>query len=108
MKIATLRRYALSLAAVTEEPHHEMSSFRVRGRIFVTVPPAQDVIHVFVEEEDREPALAMYPQWAEKLLWGGKVRGLRIVLQSAAPSAVKALVLQACETKARKGRSAPR
>ena len=61
-----------------------------------------------MEEADREPALAMHPQWAEKLLWGGQVRGLRIALDSAAPAAVKTLVLQAYETKARKGRSAPR
>ncbi len=102
MKIETVRKYALSLDAVTEEPHHEYASFRVHGRIFVTVPPAQDVIHVFVEEEDRERALASYPEWAEKLLWGGKVRGLRIVLAPAPAAAVKALVLRACESRAGK------
>ena len=42
----------------------------------------------------------MYPQWAEPLLWGGKVRGLRITLAEAEPSAVKALVLKAYEAKA--------
>ena len=102
MKLEAVRRYALSLDAVTEEPHHEMSSFRVRGRIFVTVPPAGDAIHVFVEEGDRERALASYPEWAGKLLWGGKVVGLRIVLAAAAPAAVKALVLRAHEARARK------
>ena len=101
MKVATVRKYALSLADVTEQPHHEYASFRVRGRIFVTVPPAEDVIHVFVAEEDRERALAMYPQWAGKLLWGGKVAGLRIVLDAAEPAAVKALVRQAYEGKSR-------
>ena len=100
MKIATVRKYALSLADVTEQPHHEYASFRVRARIFVTVPPAEDVIHVFVDEEDRERALAMYPQWAERLLWGGKVRGLRITLGEALPSAVKSLVRKAYDAKA--------
>ncbi len=100
--MATVRKHALSFDAVTEQPHHEFSSFRVHGRIFVTVPPAGDVIHVFVGEEDRERALAMYPEWTEKLLWGGKVVGLRIALRSAIPSAVKALVGRACETRARK------
>lgn len=102
MKMETVRRHALSLEAVTEEPHHESSSFRVHGRIFVTVPPAQDVIHVFVDETQRELALAMHPQWAEKLLWGGKVRGLRIVLEPAPAAAVKALVTQAYEHRAAK------
>lgn len=102
MKMATVRRHALSLDAVTEQPHHEYSSFRVRGRIFVTVPPAQDVIHVFVAEEERERALAMYPDWTEKLTWGGKVVGLRVTLALAPAPAVRALIAKACEARARK------
>ena len=100
----------MSLEAVTEEPHHEYSSFRVRGKIFVTVPPAEDVIHVFVGEEDREPALALYPNFMEKLLWGGKVVGLRIALAAADPRAVKTLVSKAYEVRVRKdaGPRAPR
>ena len=39
MKLATIRTHALSLEAVTEEPHHTYSSFRVRGKIFATLPP---------------------------------------------------------------------
>ena len=101
MKMATVRKFALSLPEVTEQPHHEYASFRVRGRIFVTVPPAEDVIHVFVAEDDRERALAMYPQWTDKLLWGGKVAGLRVKLESAVPAAAKALVRQAHDTKSR-------
>ena len=92
----------MSLEAVTEEPHHDYSSFRVRGKIFVTVPPAEEVVHVFVGEEDRKPALALYPNFIEKLLWGGKVVGLRITLASANPSAVKTLVSKAYETRVRK------
>ena len=100
MRIATVRTCALSLEDVTEQPHHQYSSFRVRGKIFVTVPPEEDVIHVFVGEEDRERALAMYPAWAAKLLWGGKVVGLRITLAEAPAAAVKALVRQAHATRA--------
>jgi hypothetical protein len=92
----------MSLEAVTEEPHHDYSSFRVRGKIFVTVPPAEEVIHVFVGEEDRELALALYPNFIEKLLWGGKVVGLRIALASANSSAVKSLVSKAYEARVRK------
>lgn len=102
MKLDAVRTHAMSLEAVTEEPHHDYSSFRVRGKIFVTVPPAEDVIHVFVGEEDREPALAMHPNFIEKLLWGGKVVGLRIALASANPSAVKTLVSKAYEARVRK------
>jgi hypothetical protein len=36
---ATVRRLALSLPETTEEPHHDMTSFRVGGKIFATVTP---------------------------------------------------------------------
>jgi YjbR len=100
----------MSLEAVTEEPHHDYSSFRVRGKIFVTIPPAEDVLHVFVAEEDREQALALHPEFLEKLLWGGKVVGLRVALESANPATVKLLVSKAYDTRVRKdaGPKAPR
>lgn len=102
MKIDPIRRFALSLEAVTEEPHHNYSSFRVRGKIFVTIPPEEEFIHVFVGEEDREQALALYPECMEKLLWGTKVLGLRVALASATPAAVKSLVSKAYETRGQK------
>lgn len=92
----------MSLEAVTEEPHHDYSSFRVRGKIFVTIPPGEAFIHVFIGEEDRERALAMYPEFTEKLLWGSKVVGLRVHLASARPTEVKALVNKAYETRVQK------
>lgn len=100
MKLATVRNFALALPEVTEEPHHNFGSFRVRGKIFVTVPPEQEHIHVFVSEQQREQALAMYPAFAEKLLWGGKVVGIRVTLALAPSSVVKSLVRQAWENKA--------
>ena len=39
MKMSQLRIFALSLPDATEEPHFNYSSFRVRGKIFATVPP---------------------------------------------------------------------
>jgi hypothetical protein len=102
MKLDPVRQHAMSLEAVTEEPHHNYSSFRVRGKIFVTVPPDEAFIHVFVGEETRERALAMYPEFLEKLLWGSKVLGLRVHLASALPSVVKSLVSQAYETRVAK------
>ena len=102
MKIDPVRKYAMSLEAVTEEPHHNYSSFRVRGKIFVTIPPDEEFIHVFVGEEDREPALAMYPDFIEKLFWGAKVLGLRVSLPAANAAVVKSLVAKAYETRVRK------
>ena len=71
--MAEVRRFVLSLPEVEEAPHHNYGSFRVRGKIFVTMPPGDEVVHVFVSEQTREHALAAYPSFMEKLLWGGKV-----------------------------------
>jgi hypothetical protein len=110
VKLQTLRRYALSLEGATEAPHHSYASFRVAGRIFLTVPPEGDVAHIFVGEDDRERALALHPEWADKLLWGGKVRGLRITLSLAAAAPVKALARRAyaCCAAPRPKRATPR
>jgi hypothetical protein len=105
VKLNSVRKHAMSLDAVTEEPHHNYSSFRARGKIFVTIPPGEEFIHVFVGEEDREPALALYPDFIDKLLWGGKVVGLRITLESAKPTVVKSLVSKAYQTRVQKGMS---
>jgi hypothetical protein len=102
MKIAALRQYALSLPEATEEPHFDYSSSRVRGKIFVTVPPDETHIHVFVAEADREQALALHSAFAEKLVWGGKARGLRILMSKASPTVVRHLVRQAWLHKAPK------
>ncbi len=102
MKLATIRKHALSLEAVTEAPHHHFSSFRVRGKIFVTIPPDEAFIHVFVGEEDRELALALHPQFIEKLLWGSKELGLRVTLAAAQPAVVKSLVDKAYDTRVKR------
>ena len=95
MKLDTVRTAALALADTTEEPHHHFGSFRVRGRIFITMPPGEGHIHVFLSEPARELALAACPEFTEKLLWGGKVVGVRITLAKARAPAVKAMVRQA-------------
>ncbi len=102
MNVAQLRRFALSLPEATEAPHFAYSSFRVRGRIFVTVPPDEEHIHVFVAEDRRERALTLYPAFIEKLLWGGKVCGLRIRLSGASPAVVNQLLRDAWAHKAPK------
>jgi hypothetical protein len=36
--------------------------------------------------------LALYPEYMSKLLWGGKVVGLRVEIEKAPPGAVKDLI----------------
>ena len=100
MKLADVRRIALSLREVTEEPHFAYTSFRVKGKIFATVPPGGECLHIFVGEDDWEPALALHPEFLEKLLWGGKVRGLRVVLGKSKSSVISRLLKLAWARKA--------
>jgi hypothetical protein len=100
-----VRRHALSLPEVTEQPHFKYTSFRVRGKIFVTAPPEGQHLHVFVDEEQRELALAVHGRYLEKLWWGSKVVGLRVDLAKADGKAVKELVRQAWARKAPKSLS---
>jgi hypothetical protein len=102
MKIAAVRTHALSLPEASEAPHFNYAAFRVRGKIFATVPPGDEHLHLFVPEEARERALAMYPEFLEKLTWGDKVVGLRAQLPTAKPAVIKALLGQAWANKAPK------
>ena len=102
MNIAQLRRFALSLPEATEEPHFEYSSFRVRGKIFATVPPGADHIHVFVGEQTREAALAAEPDFLDELRWGKKIVGLRVLLTAAKAAVVNDLLREAWARKAPK------
>lgn len=105
MILAQLRKFALSLPDTTEEPHFDRTSFRVRGKIFVTAKPQEPYVHVFVGDSQREPALELHADCMEKLFWGGKVVGLRIQLQRAPAQAVKDLVNAAWENRAPKVRT---
>jgi hypothetical protein len=108
MTLAQIRKHALSLAGATEEPHFDRTSFRVNGKIFVTARPSESHIHVFVPEEVREPALAIHPEFVSKLLWGGKVVGVRVELSKADPGVVRDLVSDAWQSRGKKSRSAAR
>jgi hypothetical protein len=77
------RAFALSLPGSTEEPHFDMSSFRVRGKIFATVPPDDEHLHVFVDEGEVHAAVAEDPAAFEPLLWGQRLRGLRVRIGAA-------------------------
>lgn len=102
MELEQARRFALSLPEATEAPHFNYTSFRVAGKIFATAPPENTHLHVFVDEEQREAALAIEPGFLEKLHWGKQVLGLRVTLARAKPKFVESLLRQAWARKAPK------
>lgn len=102
MKISQIRRLALSLPEASEEPHFHLSSFRVAGKIFATVPPDGDFLQVFVDDTQREVMTAVDPKTYEPLLWGKKIAGLRVKVATAKPNDVAELLRMAWERKAPK------
>jgi hypothetical protein len=94
------RRFALSLPETTEEPHFDMASFRVRGKIFATVPPDGEHLHVFVGEGEVHAAVAEDPAAFEPLLWGKRLRGLRVRLAAAGQDRVEELLEESWRRKA--------
>ena len=97
-----VRTMALSLPETVEEPHFDSASFRIRGRIFATIPISGDRVHVFVSEQDVHEAVAEQPSWCEELWWGKKLSGVRIMLRDAEPELVNELVVDAWRRKAPK------
>ena len=108
LKLEDVRKVALGLPDTTEEPHHNFGSFRVRGRIFVTIPPGGELLHIFLPDHERELALAMDPHFLEPVLWGSKVLGVRAKLPLARRSTVLELVRKAYRYKAAGSSRSPR
>ena len=102
MDIEAVRAIALALPGVTEAPHFDYGSFRVGGKIIVTVPPDQQHIHVRLDEQERLLALAVYPDGMEPLRWGKQILGVRVDLRQADPQAVAHLVRAAWRYRAPK------
>ena len=100
LSLARVHTLALALPEAIEAPHFQRTSFRVRGKIFATAEGEH--LHVFVGEEARSQALALYPGFIEKLPWGAKIVGLRIHLPRATEAVVAQLLRQAWSAKAPK------
>ena len=107
MKLEAARRIALALPEAAEAPHFDYTSFRVRGKIFATAPPSEEFLHVFVDDDERERALELHAEFIEKLWWGNKVVGVRVLLAGAPAATVKALLENAWRRKAPKSLLAP-
>jgi hypothetical protein len=58
VRLETARRFALSLP---EESHFEKSSFRVRGKIFATVPHGGKHLHVHGEPDEAKALIDEAP-----------------------------------------------
>ena len=102
MQADDVRRVVLALPEATEEPHFDMTSYRVRGKIFATLPAEGDRLHIFVDEDDTRAAVAEHPDVFAELWWGQRLSGVRVALAGADPAAVGELLEEAWRRRAAK------
>lgn len=62
-----IRAIIATLENATEEPHHHLISFRIKGKIFATMPADASFLNIFVPEQAREAMLGMHPDDYEKV-----------------------------------------
>src|SRR4030088_2203634 len=101
MTIDQVRKLALVLPEVTEQDHWGNPSFRIRGRIFATVP---DEAHVngMIDPFDVDEVIREDPATCEELRWGKEVRGVRVSVSGASSTMIETLLRTAWRRKAPK------
>lgn len=63
--VATLRKYALSLDAVTEQAHFHRTSFRIGKKIFATLDETENVLMLRLSDIDQSAFCA----WNNELIF---------------------------------------
>jgi hypothetical protein len=99
MTMKEARELALSLVEATEQDHHGMPSWRVRGKIFATVPGG-DHVRFMVDQDDIHAVVAQYPNACAEVWWGSRLACVAVDLRSAPRHLVKELLLDAWRRKA--------
>jgi hypothetical protein len=84
--VETARSLVRALPETTQQDHHGMASFRVRGRIFATVPDDGHV-RVMVNEPEILAAVSECPAGCEPFYWGKRLACV-VVDVAAAPAAL--------------------
>ena len=95
----TARLMALGLPEATEQDHHKMASFRVRGKIFATVPD-RDHVRIMVDEAEVNAACAESPASCDPLFWGARLAGVGVELRSVPTPLLRELFAEAWRRKA--------
>jgi hypothetical protein len=102
LTLATLRHVralVLSLPESTEEDHHGMPSFRVRGRIFATVPDNAH-LRVMADEPEILAACAEEPEACAPGYWGRRLAFVLVTLRNVPAPLLAELVTDAWAAKA--------
>ena len=88
LTIQQVRDVAVSLPDTTEQDHPGMDAFRVRGKIFATVPD-DDPVRVMVDESATLAAVEENPAACEAFYWGKRLACVVVALRAAPPALVR-------------------
>jgi len=104
MRLDTARRFALSLPETTEEPHFEKSSFRVKGKIFATVPLGGKHLNVMADPSEISALVEEQPDAYVAIMWGKRTKPdwVQVNLAAADRAQVQELLEDAWRAKAPK------
>jgi hypothetical protein len=102
VKLDAARAFALSLPEVTEQPHWGSPSFRVKGKIFCTIPESGHgrTLRVFVDEDEIRAAVDEDPATFEAVWWGKQLSGVDVRLAKAKTARVRELLEDAWRLRA--------
>jgi len=100
--LAAARAIALDLPGAHEEPHFDLTSFRVGTKIFATAPPDGDQLRIFVDEGEARACAEEDPTTFDVLTWGKKVSGVAVRLSTAEPDRVAELLEESWRRRATK------
>lgn len=99
LSLEAVRAIALSLPEVAESDHHGMGSYRVRGKIFATVPDDEHV-RVMADEPEILAAVAAHPDACEPYYWGKRLACVVVTLAAVEGRVLRELLLDAWNRKA--------
>jgi hypothetical protein len=92
---------ALALPEATIADHQGLDSFRVRGKIFATVPDAAHM-RIMVDPDDILAAAAEYPDACAPFYWGARLACVVVTLAAAEEPLLRELLTEAWRRKAPK------
>lgn len=99
MNHAAIANFCLALPGTVEQDHHGFPSFRVKGRIFVTLPD-ENFAHVMLDADDIRAAIESHPGPCEGKMWGKALAALRVDLKAVEQTDLERWLTDAWERRA--------
>jgi hypothetical protein len=99
ISVSSVRGLALALPGSAEADHWGNPSFRVRGRIFATMPDAKH-LNVMIDPYDVDAVVQENSGICSQLWWGKEVRGVQVSLPKTSRKLVAVLLESAWRRKA--------